>query len=389
MQYCQRVGSQSVDRCIFPTEQVRPVFITTDEYYVPPYIDAPLSAATDEWLSDFAHRPSSDIDFDELNAIIPTGSANIGSSPTDEFGRGQFILEAREAFFSAPTGLDLANQTNPLYQTVKSYRATRHWPPIMTFVRSQRFQYANNLNGAHNIKTAKGIFGISAEDAALSFAALVKEGGNPAEIAQKSGGFLELSGRNIHETVGLLREKGLDVTEALSRNPAVLGRSTAGLASRIDIVSGILKLLPVKTPAQVLLSESSQWLSVGDKKLRVLARVLSRHTIPGAIPEEPARIRKIALLPLESVLSSIIQEGTFTTAAAERESLRRPIANRACKLNEQLLHEANLTLLGEKTVRAYIAYAEKTSMAEAMKITRHMFETAAAHSLVYRKAKAP
>lgn len=376
MQHCQRVGSPSAIRNICETAQPQPTFVTTGDYYVPDYIDNPLDPNVDTWLSDFAHRPVSEIDFTALNSLIATGSANIGSSPTDALSRGEYIKNAREAFFWSPLGLDLANTANPMHSTVNGYNATRHWPPIMTFIRSQRFQYANKMNGAHNVKTAKSVIGISAEYAAQSFAALRQEGCDPVEIAHKSGGLLELSGENLHMTVGLLRQKGLDATHVLSQNPSVLGRNTTELGKRIDVSTRIAKLLNITTPPEVLISESPQWLSVGDAKVRVIARVLSTHTQPGAIPEIPARIKKIAQLPVESVLSSIIEEGTFTTAAAERESLRRPITNRKTKLQEQLQHRANLDLLGQKTVTAYIAYAEKIPMQSATKAAQELFASA-------------
>ena len=377
MQYCQRAGSQSVDRQICPTEKYQTGFVSTPDYCVPQNINDPLDPRLDSWITDFSQRPNSAIDFDWLNAIVGTGSANIGSSPKDELGRGQYIIEARETFFSSADGLDLGNPSNPLFSAAKKYRTTRHWPPIMTFIRSQRFQYANGMNGAHNIKTAKRIVGISAEDVALSFEALAHEGGDPVEIGRKSGGYLELSKRNIHETVGVLREKGLDITRTLKQNPAVLGRNNAELGRRIDICGRIVELLGVAMPTPMLLSEAPQWLSVGDVKLRVLARVLSERTLREDIPEEPARIRKIAVLPLESILSSIIQEGTLKTAAAERESLMRPVTNRQSKLTEQLSHKDNLDLLGEKIVTSYVAYSQKVSMSEARKIAYDMFYKAA------------
>lgn len=316
--------------------------------------DLLLVPADTPWLANLRGRPVDEPWLDRANQLIETGALHARQNGK----KSSPILEARREFFDDLMGF--ADEEHPVN---KAYRwsiehTEAHWPPIGTFVQTQRILWQAGVDNMRAVTLYSVILNVSPGLVASKIKLLEDAGLDPGPLLSKRPQLLGHASVGLQSRLENLKAAGLDVNRVVNVFPTSLSYETERVNKRLEAVDRIARLLRWQHGGRGLVNVLPALLGYSDEKLMVHARLFAEHGTPDM---SESRVAGMIISPLEAHLLALVREGEYTASTVK--IIQRDVKETRRKAEVKQLLEDRPALeakIGKKLVRDYLKYAARS-----------------------------
>lgn len=171
---------------------------------------------------------------------------------------------------------------------------------------------------------------------------------------------LSYAGSSVREKIDNLTQLGIDASQLINAYPSAIGYAPASVCAKVRLMRSILRYSRSSLAPADIIEYMPATLGYSREKLRTLTRLIARHLEPADVARYgPRHFADIAIKPIDSVLAvaSTAIEHPITDAAIQHEQATIRTSERRSRSLELLSSTTIRERLGERSVRAYFAYA--------------------------------